>query len=214
MVLTKKKTLINWLGLLGVASLLSYLLAVLFSPLAYPGYDWMRQAVSDLSAADSPSRQLWAELSCLYGSGTIVSLTLVCVYIQNRLNKTLRCGIYLFTIMNWLSNLGYALFPLSTSGYAGTFQDVMHTYVVTAAVVALSIVSLVIIMIGGYKEPKYRSLAIFATVALFCMFIGAIGTGALPVAYFGVAERFSVFAAAGFTAVLGIYLFTGFDRIE
>jgi RimJ/RimL family protein N-acetyltransferase len=42
------------------------------------------------------------------------------------------------------------------------------------------------------------------------MFIGAIGTGAAPKEIFGVFERFSVFAAAGVNAVLGVYLFTGF----
>ncbi|MGN0612958.1 MAG: hypothetical protein ACI4JB_03580 [Porcipelethomonas sp.] len=60
-----KKTLINYLGLLGIVSLVSYTLAVLFSPMAYPGYDWMSQAVSDLSADSAPSRQLWNQLSAL-----------------------------------------------------------------------------------------------------------------------------------------------------
>jgi len=50
-----KKPLIRWLGLLGIVSFLSYAVAVVFSPLAYPGYDWKSQAVSDLSATDSPS---------------------------------------------------------------------------------------------------------------------------------------------------------------
>ena len=45
------------LGLLGIVSLLSYTAAVVFSPLAYPGYDWMAQAVSDLSAA-APSLEM------------------------------------------------------------------------------------------------------------------------------------------------------------
>lgn len=53
-----KKPLIQKLGLLGVVSLLSYTAAVVFSPLAYPGYDWMAQAVSDLSAADAPSLEM------------------------------------------------------------------------------------------------------------------------------------------------------------
>ena len=42
----KKRTLLNYCGLLGVVSLLSYTAAVVFSPLAYPGYNWMAQAVS------------------------------------------------------------------------------------------------------------------------------------------------------------------------
>lgn len=53
-----KKALLQKLGLLGVVSLLSYTAAVVFSPLAYPGYNPMAQAVSDLSAANAPSLSL------------------------------------------------------------------------------------------------------------------------------------------------------------
>jgi hypothetical membrane protein len=52
-----KRTRINYMGLLGIVSLISYTIAVLFSPLDYPGYNWMSQAVSDLSAVNSPSLQ-------------------------------------------------------------------------------------------------------------------------------------------------------------
>lgn len=205
-----KKSLIEWLGLLGVISLLSYTAAVIFSPLAYPGYNWMAQAVSDLSAENAPSRMLWNQLAALYGPCGIVSIMMVVIFIRNKLNKTIRIGIYLFAIMNWISNVGYAMFPLSSSGYAGIFQDIMHTYVVTVLVVLLSIVSLVLIMIGGFRKKEYRSLAVFATVTLSMMFIGAIGTSVISKEYFGIVERFSVFAATGFNAVLGIYLFMGF----
>jgi hypothetical protein len=41
------------------------------------------------------------------------------------------------------------------------------------------------------------------------MFIGAIGTGAVPKQYFGIVERFSVVAAVGFDMVLGIQLLRG-----
>lgn len=53
-----KKTLPQKLSLLGVVSFLSYSAAVAFSPRAYPGYNWMAQAVSDLSAANAPSLAL------------------------------------------------------------------------------------------------------------------------------------------------------------
>ena len=49
----KKKNFINYCGLLGVAAFISYTAAVVFSPLAYPGYIWMAQAVSDLSGSDA-----------------------------------------------------------------------------------------------------------------------------------------------------------------
>ena len=60
-----KKTLPQKLSLLGVVSFLSYSAAVAFSPRAYPGYNWMAQAVSDLSAANAPSLALWNQLSSM-----------------------------------------------------------------------------------------------------------------------------------------------------
>ena len=65
----KEKSLLNYCGLLGVAAFLSYTAAVVFSPLAYSGYDWMAQAVSDLSASNAPSLRLWNQLSSLYAKG-------------------------------------------------------------------------------------------------------------------------------------------------
>lgn len=205
-----KKTLINHLGLLGVLSLLSYTAAVVFSPLNYPGYNWMAQAVSDLMAENSPSKVLWNQLSALYGVCGMVSIMMVCVFIGGKLNKTLRAGIYLFAAMNWISSIGYTMFPLTDSGFAGTFQDIMHV-VVTVLVVVLSLISLVVIMVGGYRHKRYRSLAIWASAALLLMLAGAVGVNITPSAYVGIPERFSVFAAAGFNAVLGVYLFRGFS---
>lgn len=205
-----KKSLIHWCGLLGIVSLLSYTAAVIFSPIAYPGYNWMAQAVSDLSASNAPSRLLWAQLASLYGVCGMVSIMMVCVFIQDKLNKVLRVGTYLFAVMNWVSSIGYAMFPLSDKGTPGTFQDIMHL-VVTVLVVLLSISSLIIIMIGGYRDKRYRNIAIWATLALSLMLMGAIGVGVVPADYFGIPERFSVFAATGFNAVLGAYLFSGFQ---
>ena len=209
----QKKPLIQWLGLLGLVSLLSYTAAVVFAPLAYPGYVWTQQAVSDLSAASAPSRTLWNQLSSLYSLCGIVSIMMVCVFVQGKLNKLLRLGIYLFAAMNWVSAAGYASFPLTESGYAGAFQDVMHM-VVTAAVVGLSIISLVLLIIGGLRKNAYRSLGWLALAALALMFAGPVGIGLAPKSLFGVFERFSVFAATGFNAILGLYLFTGFSNAK
>ena len=102
------------------------------------------------------------------------------------------------------------MFPLSEAGKEiHGFQNFMHVYVVTVAVVLTSIVSLVLIIIGGFREAKNKTIAIWAAVALSLMFIGAIGTGVVPKQYFGIVERFSVFSAVGFNMILGIELFRG-----
>jgi len=189
-----------------VVSFLSYAAAVVFAPLAYPGYDWMAQAVSDLSAANAPSLSLWNQLTALYNACEVVCVTVVCIGIQGRKSKLLRSGIYLFAIMEWVSAVGYRMFPLSDSGYAGAFQDGMHM-VVTALVVLLSIVSLTVIIAAGVKSRDCRSYGVCAGVALGMMLVGAMGMKIVPAGYFGVVERFSVFAATGFNAALGIHLF-------
>ena len=152
-----KRTLTQKLGLLGVLSFLSYAAAVVLAPLAYPGYDWMAQAVSDLSAADAPSLALWNQLSALYNVCEVVCVAVVCIGIQGQKTRLLRTGIYLFAIMEWISAAGYRMFPLSSSGYAGAFQDMMHM-VVTALVVLLSIVSLSVIIAAGVKERSWPVL--------------------------------------------------------
>ena len=201
-----KKTLIQKLGLLGVVSFLSYAAAVVFAPLAYPDYDWMAQAVSDLSAANAPSLALWNRLSAPYSVCEVVCATIVCIGCQKQKSKRLRAGIYLFAIMEWISAIGYRMFPLSESGYAGEFQDVMHM-AVTALVVLLSIVSLILIIIAGAGDTSIRSYAVCAGLALGMMLVGALGMKIVPVRYFGIVERFSVFAATGFNAALGIHLY-------
>ena len=203
-----KKTLLQKLGLLGIVSLLSYTAAVVFAPLAYPGYNWMAQAVSDLSAANAPSLALWNQLSAFYNVCEVVCVTVVCLGIQGQKTKGLRVGIYLFAAMEWISAIGYRMFPLSDSGYAGAFQDVMHM-VVTALVVGLSIVSLALIIAAGIRDRRCRSYGVCAAVALGMMLVGALGMKLVPAAYFRIVERFSVFAATGFNAALGLHLFVG-----
>ena len=121
-----KRKLINWLGLTGVVAFVSYTLAVVISPSAFPGYNWMEQAVSDLSAETAPSRMLWNQIAALYGVCSVVCATCVSIYIsENKVSTPLfRIGMHLFSIMNWISYVGYAMFPLADSGKEiASFQE-------------------------------------------------------------------------------------------
>lgn len=204
-----KKKLINLSGLTGVIALISYALAVIFAPLAYPGYNWMAQAVSDLSAETAPSRLLWNQLAAAYNVCSPVCMMCVSIFVSDKKvsTKLFRLGIYLFAIMNWISAIGYRMFPLTDSGKEiSTFQEKMHI-VITIAVVLLSISSLTILIVAGFKKNGMKGIGIWASIALAMMFVGAIGKSAVSPDYFGIVERFSVFAAVGFNAVLGAYLF-------
>ena len=200
------------LGICGIISLLSYAASVFISPLAYPGYNWMSMAVSELSAVGAPSRDLAGQLSSLFGPCGIVCIMAVCVAAANFESKKLRVGIYLFAAMEWVCNVGYQLFPWCADANGFSLQNTMHI-VVTVAVVVLSIVSLLVIAVGARKGEQ-RSIGVWAVICFVAMMAGAIGTNILPKGIFGIAERFSTFSVVVFNAVLGYYLFRGrFDAL-
>ena len=87
------------LGILGIISLLSYTAMVVFSPLAYPGYDWLSMAVSDLSAEGAPSAGLANQLNALFGPCGLVSIMAVCVGVAGSKAKLMKLGIYFFAAM-------------------------------------------------------------------------------------------------------------------
>ena len=201
----KNKKLANWFCLSGVIGLVFYILHDIVGAMYYPNYSWMSQAVSDLTAINAPSFVIASGLSSIYGIFSCLCCAMVCVVVQEKANRILRLGVYLYTVMNFISAIGYSLFPLSESGYAGSFQDIIHLYVVTALVVVLSIASLLLIAVGGLKNKVNKPLAILALLSLGFMFLGVIGVSVVPPDYFGIPERFSVYSAVVFTAVLGVY---------
>ena len=199
------------LGICGIISLLSYTAMVLFSPLAYPGYDWMSMAVSDLSAEGAPSRELAGQLNALFGPCAVVSVMAVCVAAANFKSKTLRLGIYFFAAMEWICDVGYKMFPWVKDASGSHPRNVMHL-IVTALVVVFSLAALILTAVGAKKEGM-GSLRNWALACLAAMLIGPMGTALLPKSVFGIFERFSTFSAVVFNAVLGAFLLTGkFDK--
>ena len=195
------------LGFFGVISLLSYTAMVVFSPLAYPGYDWLSMAVSDLSATGAPSAVLAEQLNALFGPCAVVSVMAVCAGTSGCRSKVLKTGIGLFAAMEWITVVGYKMFPLIRDEAVSSFQNMMHI-LVTVLVVLFSVASLVLIAVGSRKEPV-PSLGNWAVACLAAMMIGALGTGIMPKSVFGLFERFSTFSAVVFNAILGIYLMMG-----
>lgn len=196
---------VSTLGIFGLISLLSYTAMVVFSPLAYPGYDWMRMAVSDLSAEGAPSQALAGQFNALFGPCAVVSIMAVCVGTAGVQSRLLRTGIYLFAVMEWLCCAGYTCFPWVAETDASNFQNRMHL-AVTVLVVVFSLAGLILIGIGAKKEGM-NTLSLWAFAALTAMLAGPMGTALLPESVFGLFERFSTFSAVIFNAVLGMYLF-------
>lgn len=190
----------------GFFGFISYLLHDILGSILYPGYEPARQAVSDLTALDSPVRDLAASLSNLYGLFSIMTMISIVWVLSNKGSTLFKRASYTFLAMHLLSSIGYGLFPLSTTGQPNTFTDIMHIYVVTIPVVLLSIVSLILFIMVGKKESKPLLLWISSVTLLF-MFLGAMLSNLVDQSMFGIVERFSTYSAVAFTAFLGIYVF-------
>jgi hypothetical membrane protein len=199
--------LMRLLSLSGVIAAVFYFLPVYVGIQNYPNYSSMSHAVSDLTASDAPSFAIASRFSALYAMFSVLGYTFLSLIVMNQVIKTFRLAVYLYTIMNLVSSICYTLFPLIGKVYQGTFQDIMHLYVVTFAVVFLSIVSLILIFIGGRQNKETKGIAILALVALCFIFLGSIGTGVAPNEYPGLLERFNIYSVVIFTALLGIFVY-------
>jgi len=198
------KKIVKIIPLLGIFSVIFYFLHVILGEIFYEGYNPLAQAISDLTASNSPSKNIARLFSTLYGICAVTFSIGFFAYFKNKINKAVTVSSFIFCIMNTISFFGYAFFPLSESGYAGTFQDKMHM-VVTILVVLSTIVSLVLYTIGFFRAKEHKQLGIISISALLILMAGAMLINIMPKEYFGVAERINIYAIIIYTGILSLW---------
>jgi hypothetical membrane protein len=200
-----KNKMVKIIPLLGITSVILYFLHVILGEILYDGYNPLAQAISDLTASSSPSKNIARLFSTLYGICAVSFSIGFFAYFKNKINKAVTVSSFVFCIMNTISFLGYTFFPLSESGYAGNFQDKMHM-VVTVLVVLSTIVSLVLYTIGFFRTKEHKRLGIISISALLILMAGAMLINIMPKEYFGVAERINVYAIIIYTGILSLWM--------
>jgi len=107
-------------SLFGVIGTLFYFFHVIFGSLFYEGYNPLSQAISDLTATSSPSRNIAFVFSLLYGIFTVIFAISFYIFSKKYMTKIIILGSLVFCCMNIISVAGYNIFPLSEAGFAGT----------------------------------------------------------------------------------------------
>jgi len=200
-----KNKIAKLIPLLGICSVIFYFLHVILGEILYEGYNPLAQAVSDLTASNSPSKNIARLFSMLYGICAVTFSIGFFAYVKNKINKAVTVSSFIFCMMNTVSFFGYTFFPLSESGYAGTFQDKMHM-VVTVCVVLLTVVSLVLFSIGFFRAKGHKWLGVVSISALLILMAGAMLINIMPKEYFGVAERINVYSIIIYTGILSLWM--------
>ncbi|MCL2312914.1 MAG: DUF998 domain-containing protein [Firmicutes bacterium] len=191
--------------LTGILGVIFYFIHILIGTALYEGYNSFAQAISDLTATNSPSRQIASIFSLLYGIFSVIFTLGLFIYFKGKLNKIITIAIFIFSLMNIISFFGYTLFPLTEAGYAGTFQDIMHM-VVTVLVVMFTIVSIILLTIGFFQTRQYMIMGSISLCTFIFLITGAMLINILPSEYFGVAQRINVFSVVIYTGVLAIFM--------
>ena len=193
------------LSLFGAIGVLFYFLHVILGTVFYEGYNSMAQAISDLTASNSPSGNIARPFTAIYGVFTVIFSTCFFVFFRQKINKFVTFGAGFFCVMTIGSFLGYTFFPLSESGYAGTFQDKMHM-AVTIFVVFFTIMALISFIIGFFRTRELKSPAIISLCTFLLLLTGSMLMNILPKEYFGIAERVNVFSIVIYTGILSLWM--------
>jgi hypothetical membrane protein len=200
-----RNKVVKFIPFFGIFALIFYFLHVILGEIFYEGYNPLAQAISDLTASNSPSKNIARLFSLLYGICAVTFSIGFFIYLRKKINKAVTVSSLIFCLMNFISFFGYTFFPLSESGYAGTFQDKMHM-VVTVFVVILTIVSLVLFSVGFFKVKGHKWLGVVSISALFILMAGAMLINIAPKEYFGVAERINVYSIIIYTGILSLWM--------
>ncbi len=200
-----KNKIIKLIPILGTFSVILYFSHVIIGEIFYNGYNPLAQAISDLTASNSPSKNIARPFSMLYGICAVSFSIGFFAYLRDKINKVVTVSSFVFCVMNTISFFGYTFFPLSESGYANTFQDKMHV-IVTIFVVLLTIISLVLFSIGFFRAKGHKRLGVISIITLLILMAGAVLINTMPKKYFGVAERVNVYSIIIYTGILSLWM--------
>lgn len=190
----------------GVFSSVLYVFTDVAGGLRYPGYSFTSQAISELMARGAPSESF---VDPLFLACSLLAVAFgVGVFLEGRVNRSLRITGALLTIYAALGATGPTLFEMNQRG-AGTLQgDAPH--IILTAIIAL----LLMLAIGIGASAMGQRFRMFSYVSLCIVaFFGALtGTFAeqlaagQPTPDMGIIERVCIYAAMLWIAVLGMAL--------
>jgi len=193
------------LSLFGFFGILFYFLHIILGNIFYKGYNPYTQAISDLTASNSPSKNIASIFSFLYGVFSAIFSFWFFIYFRNKINKIISFGSCFLCIMNIISFLGYSFFPLSEAGFHNTFQDKMHV-IVTVFVVVFTIIALICLGFGFIKTREYKYIGIISFCTFLLLILGTILLNIVPKEYFGTAERINVYSIVIYTGILSLWM--------
>lgn len=187
------RSIVKALIICGILAPVIYIATDILAGMAYPGYDFFSQAISELSAIGAPTRPVWIALTFIFNP-LLVAFG-IGIYMTNTTKRSFRITGSLVTVWGLLGFV-WLFFPMNMRGAIGSSTDTMH--LIMAAITVL----LMMFFMGSGAATHGRRFRIFSILMILTMlFFGAL-TGQqapnvaanLPTPWMGVTERISVYS--------------------
>ncbi len=177
----------------GMAGALAYALHVVLGGLLWKGYSHLEQPISDLTAQGAPDRALLTGITSVYALFSIIFAVSAFMYVRRLKIRLLSTGFILFILMHIVS-ASYNIFPEDLAGAPATFRGIMH-WVVTGAIVPLTILSVLLIGLGFRRVKGFGGYSAYSIVTSAILFIAG-GTTVFILSqglgFFGLFERINI----------------------
>lgn len=194
---------------LGMVAVLCYLAHIIIGGLLWPGYSHLHQPISDITAANAPSRDIALPLSVAYGVLAFIFALSFWFYEGIGYAKAIFWGGLCFVALHFVSLL-YGLFPEDLPGSPTSFQGAMHI-IITALIVPFTILTPLLTGIGFVKEKSWQTFGVYSILTGVFIIIFGTATGisyAKKFYYFGLVERINIGLLQVWTALLSYRLFS------
>jgi hypothetical protein len=194
----------------GVLAAALYILTdISAAALFYPGYSYLDQQVSELSAIDAPSRPYWMLMT--YPYGLLTAAFAVGVWRHAAGARSLRIAAALIMLLA-INGVAWGLLaPMHMRGTEFDSSDAMHLgFAVSAIVLIVGFITSGALALGrGFRLYSAATvIAMLAAGAVVGTQVAAIAAGE-PTRWMGLLERISVYGPTLWMAVFAIALLHG-----
>lgn len=197
------------LTLFGMLGALAYAFHVVLGGFLWKGYSHIRQPISDLTAQGAPDRAFLTGITSVYAIFSIIFAIAAFMYIKKLKVKILSTGFILFICMHIVS-ASYNFFPEDLAGAQATFRGIMH-WVVTGAIVPLTILSVLLIGLGFRKVKGFRGYSVYTVITSIILFTAG-GASVIILSQglgvFGLFERLNIGSLQLWMFLVSLKLFT------
>jgi len=190
----------------GIVSLLVYLAGDVIAGMSWQGYAFASQAVSELTALESPARPLLLVLFSLYsllvvafGAGVIAAAA------STRSLRSAGILLIVYSLMGWVT---MTYFPMHSRGVVAATSDIMHPILTYANVI-------VILAIVGFAAAAFgRPFRLYSLATVLILIGCGLWTGQdvsalkgnLATPILGIKERILIYGFLLWVSVLAVML--------